>query len=217
VSSVTSGDAPQTSTLPTSTLPTGWPVRRTPRWLLLAAIPVLAVAIAVSLAHSPTRAERASDLRGYLQALNTDVESCAGGVRESLTALRLVEAENWRSASDVSDGISVAEQGAANCGPAANEQIDDLENYQAPESLDGFGLVAVVTSLVDWVAPDAQNVETGVAKVLAAPSPPARARAQAELTVAIERLNGKRAAVNGPIRKAIAALGAQATPLNLPG
>lgn len=200
-----------------STLSSGWPVRRTPRLLMLAAIPVLAAAIAVSLAHSPTRAERASDLHSYLQALNTDVESCAGGVRESLTALRLVEAEHWRSPSDVSDGISVAEQGAANCGPADNEQIDDLENYQAPESLDGFGLVAVVTRLVDWVAPDAQDVQTGVANVLAAPSPQARVRAQAELTVAIGRLNGKRAAVNGPIRKAIAALGAQATPLNLPG
>jgi hypothetical protein len=212
MSSVTSSDAPQTSTLSS-----GWPVRRTPRRLLLAAIPALAAAIAVSLAHSPTRAERASDLHSYLQALNTDVESCAGGVRESLTALRLVEAEDWRSASDISDGISVAEQGAANCGPADNEQIDDLENYQVPESLDGFGLVAVVTSLVDWVAPCAQDVETGVAKVLAAPSPQARARAKAELTVAIGRLNDKRAAVNGPIRKAIAALGAQVTPLKLPG
>jgi hypothetical protein len=212
VPSVTSSAAPQTSTLSS-----GWPVRRTPRRLLLAAIPALAVAIAVSLAHSPTSAERASDLHSYLQALTTDVESCAGGVRESLTALRLVEAEDWRSATDISDGISVAEQGAANCGPAANEQIDDLENYQVPESLDGFGLVAVVTSLVDWVAPCAQDVATGVAKVLAAPSPPARVRAKAELAVAIGRLNGKRAAVNGPIRKAIAALGAQATPLNLPG
>ena len=198
-------------------LPTGWPVRRLPRWVLLAAIPVVVAAIAVSLVHRPSQAERASDLRGYLQALTTDVESCAGGVSESLTALRLVQAEHWSSADDVADGISVARQGAANCAPAENEQIDDLENYQAPESLDGFGLVAAVTSLVDWVAPDAADVQTDVAGVLAASTPLARSQAQAALNLAIARLNAKRAAVNGPIEKAIRSLGMQAAPLSLPG
>jgi hypothetical protein len=198
-------------------LPSGWPARRMPRWVLLAAIPLVAAAVAVSLAHRPSPAERASDLRGYLHALTTDVESCAGGVSESLTALRLVQAEQWRSAGDVSEGISVAAQGAANCAPAENEQIDDLESYQAPESLDGYGLVAVVTSLIDWVAPDAADVQTDVSRVLAASTPAARGQAQAALKVALTRLDAQRAAVNGPIRKAIAALGMKASPLRLPG
>ena len=204
-------------TRPGQALPSGWPARRTPRWLLLAVIPLLAVAIAVGLAHSPSRSERASDLRGYLSELTTDVESCAGGVGESLTALRLVEAEHWDSTSDISDGISVAQQGAANCGPAENEQIDDLENYQVPESLDGYGLVTAVTSLIDWVAPNAVAVQTDVASVLSAPTASARAAAEAQLSQAITRLNAKRAAVNGPISKAIAATGLHAAPLKLPG
>ena len=196
---------------------TGWPVRRTPRWVLLAVIPLVAAAIAVALVHRPSQAERASDMRGYLQALTTDVESCAGGVSESLTALRLVEAEHWSSASDVADGINVARQGAANCAPAQNEQIDDLENYQAPESLDGFGVVTVVTGLVNWVAPDAQNVQTDVANLLSATTPQARSQAQAALNRALSVLNAQRAAVNGPIEKAITSLAMRSAPLNLPG
>jgi hypothetical protein len=207
-----------TSTEPSrAALPSGWPVRRMPRWLLLAAIPVVVAAIAVSLAHRPSQAQRASDLRGYLQALTTDVESCAGGVSESLTALRQVEAERWSNASDVTNGISVATYGAANCGPAENEQIDDLENYQAPESLDGFGLVTVVTRLIDWVAPDAVDVQTDVARLLSASTPQARNQAQAVLTKAVARLDAERAAVNGPIKKAITSVGMRAAPLNLPG
>jgi hypothetical protein len=196
--------------------PSGWPARRTPRWIWLAAVPLIAVALAVSLVHHPSRAERASDLRGYLQELTTDTESCAAGVSESLTALRLVQAGH-NSPADVADAISVARQGAANCGPAENEQIDDLENYQAPESLDGFGLVPVVTGLVNWVAPDAVDVQSDVANLLAATTPRARAEAQDALSRAITVLNAQRAAVNAPIGKAITALRLRAAPLRLPG
>ena len=198
-------------------LPSGWPVRRTPRWVLLAGVLLVVVAVAVALVHKPSQAERATDMRGFLQDVTTDIDSCAGGVGESLAALRLVESGQASTSTDVSDGISVAQQGAANCEPATNEQIDDLENYQAPESLDGFGLVAAVTSLVDWVAPDAADVQTDVAGVLAASTPLARSQAQAALNLAIARLNAKRAAVNGPIEKAIRSLGLQAAPLSLPG
>src|SRR4029077_4240548 len=105
---------------------------------------LLAIAVAVALVHKPTQGEMASDLRGFLTAVTTDIESCAGGVGESLTALHEVQS-GARSAADVSDGISVAQQGAANCAPANNEQIDDLENYQVPESLFSFQLKGVVT------------------------------------------------------------------------
>jgi hypothetical protein len=200
----------------TSMLPTGWPTRRTPRWIFLAAVPLIAAAIAVSLSHHPSTAERASDMTGYLQELTTDIESCAGGVRESLQALHLVQAGS-DSPADVSDAISVASQGAANCGPADNEQLDDLENYQVPESLDGFGLVAVVSGLVNWAAPDAQDVQDDVASLLAATSPQAGAADTAALARSTSTLNAERTAVNGPIEKAIKALGMHATPLQLPG
>lgn len=200
-----------------STLPSGWPVRRMPRWLLLAGAGVLVVAVAVALVHKPSTAERASDMRGLLQEVTADIESCAGGVGESLTALRLVQAENFRSSADVSDGISVAQQGAANCAPANNELIDDLESYQVPESLDSFGLNGAVTSLIAWAAPNAEQVQTDVARELAATTPAARSAAQIALNRALAALDAERSKVDGPLAAAIRALAMHAAPPRLPG
>jgi hypothetical protein len=197
-------------------LPTGWPVRRTPRWVVLAVVTLVAITVAISLVHKPSQAERASDMRGFLQDVTTDIESCAGGVGESLAALRLVQSGQDTSA-DVSDAISVAQQGAANCAPATNEQIDDLENYQVEQSLDSFGLAAVVTDLVGWAAPDAENVQTDVAAVLAASTPQAKSRAQAQLSRDLVKLNAERAQIDAPITRAIKSLAMHAAPPKLPG
>ena len=188
-----------------------------PRWVLAALMAFLVAGVAVALVHKPTTAERASDLRGLLQEVDSDISSCAAGVGESLTALHTVQAEHFSSATDVRDGISVADQGAANCAPANNEQIDDLENYQVPESLDSFGLVGSVTSLVAWAAPDAERVQTDVAQLLAASTRAARSQAQATLTAALRALDQQRAVAERPVRAAITALRVHAAPPRLPG
>ena len=198
-------------------LPSGWPVRRTPRWVLLAGVLLVVVAVAVALVHKPSQAERATDMRGFLQDVTTDIDSCAGGVGESLAALRLVESGQASTSTDVSDGISVAQQGAANCEPATNEQIDDLENYQVSQSLDSFGLTAAVTGLVAWAAPDAEDVQTDVAAVLAAPTPQAKSSAEARLSRDLATLNAQRARLDAPITKAIRSLAMHAAPPKLPG
>lgn len=192
-------------------------MRRTPRWLLLAGVLFLIAAVAVALVHRPSTAERASDMRGFLQEVNTDIESCSGGVGESLTALRAVQAEHFGNSTDVSDGISVATQGADNCAPANNELIDNLESYQVPESLDGFGLVSVVRGLVTWAAADAQRVQTDVAQVLSSSTPQARSNAEAALSRDLRTLNAGRAAIDTPIARAINALHMQASPPRLAG
>ena len=197
--------------------PSGWPVRRTPRWVLLAGAGLLVIAVAVALVHKPTQGERASDLRGVLQDLTADIGSCAGGVGESLTALHQVQAEGGRNATDVSLGISLAQQGAANCAPVNNELIDDLENYQIPESLYSFRLIPVVPALVTWAAPDAEQVETDVARLLGASTPQAKSQAQAALTRALAVLDAQRSKVDGPLDKAIKALGVHSSPPRLPG
>jgi hypothetical protein len=212
VSSLTRQRGPRSSTTPS-----GWPVRRTPRWVLLAGALLVVLAVAVALVHKPSQAERASDMRGFLHEVTSDIESCAGGVGESLTALRQIEAGQAGTGSDVADGISVARQGAANCSPANNEQIDNLENYQVPESLASFGLPAAVTGLVSWAAPDAQRVQTDVALVLAASTSQARNRAQTTLNHDLAALDAQRAKVDAPIVKAIRALGMRASPPRLPG
>jgi hypothetical protein len=212
VSSTISNEPPRVSTRPG-----GWPVRRTPRWFLAAAAAFLVVAVAVALVHKPSQAERASDMRGFLQEVTSDIESCAAGVGESLTALHDVQAQHFGNAANVSDGISVAQQGAANCEPANNEQIDDLENYQVPESLDGYQLVGAVSNLVAWAVPHAAQVQSDVAAVLAAKSPQARSQNEAALNRAVHTLDAERTAVDRPITTAIRALALHAAPPRLPG
>lgn len=200
-----------------STRPGGWPVRRTPRWVLAVFAALVVVAVAVALVHKPSAAERASDLRGFLHDVTYDIESCAAGVGESLSALHQVQAENYRSAADVQDGISIAQQGAANCAPANNEQIDDLENYQVPQSLDSFGLATSVSGLVGWAAPAAEDVQTDVASVLSATTPAARAAAEAKLATAVRALDLRRAALDRPINAAATALHVPDAAPRLPG
>jgi hypothetical protein len=197
--------------------PSGWPVRRMPRWTFLAIALFLLAAVAVGLVHKPTTAERASDMRGFLQQVTSDIESCAAGVGESLTALRQVQAEHFSNSNDVSAGISVAQQGAANCAPANNEQIDDLENYQVPESLYSFGLTGAVTALVAWAAPNAGQVQSDVARVLAATTPQARSQDEAALTAALRKLDAQRVLVDGPVNSAISSLAMHSSPPRLPG
>lgn len=195
----------------------GWPARRTPRSVLLAIAGLLVIAVAVALVHKPSQAERASDMNGVLQQLSADIESCAGGVSESLTAMRLVQAEHPRSSADLTDAISLADQGAANCSPANNELIDDLENYQVPESLSSFGLPAAVTNLVAWAAPNAERVQLDITRVLSAKTAQATAAAQAALNRDLAALDAQRTKVDNPITKAIHALAMKASPPRLPG
>jgi hypothetical protein len=198
-------------------LASGWPVRRTPRWVLLILAAFVLVGVAVALVHKPSQAQRATDMRGFLHEVTADIESCAGGVSESLTALRQVESGQAKRPTDVSDGISVAQYGAANCSPANNEEIDNLENYQVPQSLASFGLKTAVSRLVTWAAPDAERVQSDVAAVLAARTPQAKSAAQARLASDVAVLDAQRTTVDGPINKAIRALAMHATPPRLPG
>ncbi len=192
---------------------TGWATHRTPRWVLLALAVVLVGAVLVALVHKPSQSERVSDLRGFVSDVNYDIESCAAGVGESLTAMR----EAGHNASEIQDTVSIANQGADNCEPANNEQIDDLEQYQVTESLASFHLASVVTGLVNWAAPDAVDVQTDVAALMAAPNPKAKAKDMGALQQALRKLNAQRAAVDATIQAASRSLSANASPPSLPG
>jgi len=192
---------------------TGWATHRTPRWVLLALALLVAGAVLVALVHKPSQAERASDLRGFVSDVNYDIESCAAGVSESLTAMR----EAGNNGAEIQDTISIANQGAANCEPANNEQIDDLEQYQVTESLASFNLPSVVTGLVNWAAPDAVDVQTDVATLLTATSPQAKTKDTAALQQALRKLDAQRAKIDATIEAANRSLAAHASPPKLPG
>jgi hypothetical protein len=196
------------------TRPSGWPVLRTPRWMLAGAA-VLAIGLTlVAIPHHPSTTERASDLRGVVHDLNTDIESCAGGVNDSLTALREIQSG---ASHDVKTAVSIATLGAANCSPANSMPMDDLVQYQPPESLAAFHLDQTVNDLVTWGFPDAQHVQLDVVAVLTAGTPAAIRAATAALQRDQRVLDAERATIDGMINAASKSLSAGVAPPALPG
>jgi hypothetical protein len=192
----------------------GWPVRRAPRWLLAAAAVLAGLAVLVGLAHRPTNGQRAVDLHGLIRTLNFDIESCAGGVRESLTALHAIQAG---TSHDLPTAISIARDSAANCSPASNQLLADLIQYEVPESLTRFGLPATVNKLVTWAFPWGQRVARDIADVLSARRVSAREKAATALQADRSKLDALRAQIDGALSRAARSLGSSDSPPRLPG
>jgi hypothetical protein len=195
------------------TRPSGWPVLRTPRWMLAGAAVLVVGLTLAAIPHHPSNAERVADLRGAVQELNTDIESCAGGVSESLTALRQIQSG---ASHDVKTAVSIATTGAANCSPANSMPMDDLVQYQPPESLASFHLDQTVNDLVTWGFPDAQRVQTDVATLLTASTPSAIRAATAQLHHDQSVLDAERAVIYGMINAANKSLSSDVAPPPLP-
>ena len=191
----------------------GWPVLRTPRWMLAGAVVLVAGLTLAAIPHHPSTSERAADLRGVVQEMNTDIESCAGGVSESLTALRAIQTG---TSHDVKTAVSIAATGVQNCSPANSMPMDDLVQYQPPGSLASFHLDQTVNDLVTWGFPDAQRVQSDVATLLLASTPSAIQAATAALHHDQHVLDAERATIDGMINAASKSLSAGVTPPALP-
>jgi hypothetical protein len=201
---------------PTGGVPTrrsGWPVLRTPRWMLVGAVVLVAGLTLAAVPHHPSTSQRVTDLRGVVQEMNTDIESCAGGVSESLTALHAIQSG---TSHDVKTAVNIAATGVQNCSPANSMPMDDLVQYQPPESLASFHLDQTVNDLVTWGFPDAQRVQADVAMILTASTPSAVASATAALHHDQHALDAERATIDGMINAASKSLSADVTPPPLP-
>jgi hypothetical protein len=195
----------------------GWaPHQKAPRWLLLAAALIVVGVVLVSLVHKPSHAQQAGDLKGFLNDVNTDIQSCAGGVSESFQALHRVQG-GANSAANVQATIGIARYGATNCSPANNELLDDLTQYQVTESLAGYHLDTAVNDVVTWAFPYAQRVQNDVANELGAQDAAKRQQYAAALRRDTNDLNRQRARINRILANAITATGAKASPPHLPG
>ena len=190
-----------------------WPVRKTPRWLYAAGAVIVIGAVLVGVAIHPSRSQRATDVNGFLTDMNTGIKSCAGGVGESLTALRAIESG---TSHDVNTAVGIATYGANNCSPANSMPIDDMAAYQVQESLSQFHLDRAVNGLLTWAFPDAQRVQSDVATVLRARGA-ARGAATATLRHDLRVLDGQRGYVNKIMMAAITATAASGRPPPLPG
>ena len=195
------------------TRPTGWPVLRTPWWMMAGAAVLVVGGVLIAIPHHPSTGERATDLRGVVHDLNTDIESCAGGVSESLTALQQIQSG---ASHDVKTAIGIATLGAANCSPANSMPMDDLVQYQVPESLASFHLDTTVNDLVTWGFPDAQRVQADVVAVLTATTPAAVRAATTQLHHDQGVLDAERATIDGMINAASKSLAADVAPPPLP-
>ena len=196
-----------------STRPSGWPVLRTPKWMLAGgAVLVIGLTLA-AIPHRPSTAERATDLRGMVHDLNIDIESCAGGVNDSITVLRAIQSG---TSHDVKTAIEIANTAAANCSPANSMPMEDLVQYQAPGSLASFHLQKAVDDLVTWGFPLAQRVQTDVATIVSAKTPAAAQRASAQLRRDQQALDAERAVIDRLITSASTSLSAHVSPPPLP-
>jgi len=192
----------------------GWPVLRTPKWMLAGGVVLVAGLVLAAIPHHPSTSQRASDLRGAVQEFTADIESCAGGVSESLYALQQIQSG---AAHDVKDAVTIATSGAANCSPANSMPMDDLVQYQPPSSLASFHLDVTANDLVTWGFPDAQRVQTDVATILTASTPSATSAATAQLHRDEQALNAERTTIDNMINTASKALSARVSPPSLPG
>jgi hypothetical protein len=192
----------------------GWPVHKTPRWAIPAAVVLVGLSVAVGLAHHPSHQQRASDMHGFLYAVTFDIDSCAGDVSRSMTALHEIDSGN---SDNVKTAVSLANSGAADCSPANDELLDDLETYEVPESLAGFHLGNAVTGLINWAAPDAEQVQTDIATVLADRGTAQETTSVSALHRALGRLDAQRAVVTRVLRPAISALTPGSAGPALPG
>jgi len=188
-------------------------VLRTPRWMLAGAVVLVAGLTLAALPHHPSTSQRATDLRGVVQTMNADIESCAGGVSESLTALRAIQTG---TSHDVKTAVSIASTGAANCSPANSMPMDDLVQYQPPESLASFHLAQTVNDLVTWGFPDAQRVQIDVATILTASTRAASQAATTALQHDQQVLDDERATIDAMINTASKSLSAGVAPPTLP-
>jgi hypothetical protein len=192
----------------------GWPVRRTPIWVLLAVLVLAGGAVLVALSHKPSHAQQASDLSAYMNDMNAGVESCAGGVRESQQALSAVEAGDT---ADLKTAVKLVNFNAENCSPANNEPLADLTQYQVTESLASFNLVTCTNDFVTWTFPYAMQAQLDMVSVLTATSAPARAAATATMAGELRKLDAERATIYSILRSAERATSDKTALPSLPG
>lgn len=192
---------------------TGWPVLRTPRWMWGGAAVLVGGLVLAAIPHHPSASQRTADLQNVVSSMNTGIESCAGGINDSMTALRAIQAG---TSHDVSTAVKIANDGAANCSPANSMPMDDLVQYQVPESLAQFNLQNTVNDLVTWGFPLAQNVQLDIGKLDAATTPTQRAAATATLRKDQLALDAQRAKIDNAIKAADKTLSASVAPPNLP-
>jgi len=200
-------------TTPTQTQPpfiplrrSGWATRRTPLWVFAFLAVAVAGVLLVSLAHQPSRSQRASDLAAYFRDVKGGIGSCAAGLQDSENAYGQVLAGDTVHAKTTR---SIFTFGANNCTLAGNQALTDFAGYQVTEVLAHYNLDAADNDVITWSF-DSTAVQQDMRAVLDATTPADRVTAQAALKAAITKLDAQRAALDAIWTAAKKAAGATA-------
>lgn len=129
-----------------------------------------------------TNSGRLSDLRSFYVTAQTDISSCAVGLRDSLTALVAV-VSGRTGERRTAEGIAVS--GAQSCSPVSNGSLFDLATSTAPTSLQSYGAQNDAQALYNWAYPGAALAQGQIYRFLAhsdAPGDPAARALFAELS-----------------------------------
>ena len=190
----------------------GWATRRTPLWVF-AALAVAAVGVLlVSLSHTPSKPQRASDLAGYFGDVKAGIGSCAAGLHDSQNAYAQVLGGRTAQAKAAE---SVFGYGGSNCTLASNQALTDFASYQVTESLSSLRLDTADNDVITWSF-DSTAVQQDMLAVLRATTSAGRSGAQADLKTDLVALDKQRAAIDAIWAAARRATGATAAFPSLP-
>ena len=192
---------------------TGWPILRTPRWMFAGAFVLVVGLVLAAWPSHPSNAQRVSDLRDMVTQVHIDIESCAGGVTDSLTALKAIQDG---SSTDVATAQKIAKTASDNCAPGNNMQMEDLVQYQVHESLASFHLDQAVQDMVTWAFPLAQRVQMDAGALAAAHGTTAIASATAKLRTDQQAMDAERSLIDQMFNAANTQLHADVAPPALP-
>ena len=170
----------------------------------------------------PSTAQRAADLRGMVHDLTTDIQSCAGGVTDSMAALHAATSGGTAGAASVGAASvgtaeSIVTTAVSNCSPVNNTQLEDLIEYPTPESLSSYHLTAAVQDMWTWATPLAQRVQSDAGALITARGPVAVARAAGALRADQRALDAERTTIDKLFTTASRSLAAGVAPPPLPG
>jgi hypothetical protein len=193
---------------------TGWATRRTPLWVFAVLVLLAGGVLAVSLSHKPSQAQRAGDLKAYFSDVNAGIESCAGGMRDSIAALHQVQAGDR---ADLATAIGIITLGAQNCAPINNQPLSDFTGYQVTESLARFPLDTADSDVIAWASSGAVKAQQDMLAVLRATTQDGLANANATLRLALRNMDARRGAAYAIWRSAERSTGATAPLPYLPG
>ena len=186
---------------------------RTPKWMLAAGVVLVAGLALAAIPHRPSTAQRAADLRGMVHDLTTDIESCAGGVSDSITALRAIQSG---ASNDVKTAVKIANRPRRTARPPTACRWRTWSSTRRPGRWHPSMSRPPSTTSSTWGFPLAQRVQTDVATLVTAKAPDAVARASAQLRKDQLALDAQRARIDQLINAASTSLSAHVAPPSLP-